>query len=187
MALANLASIRLPLSAFPSAIGVSAFPSCMGAAFVQTERFGAEKAEGRWGGLGGRRRGDGGLGAQLLESLRGRGEVPVGSDRDSPTTPGGRRKFQCCEISASASIRLPLKSPRPHTELALLGVELPTLSQAPIAYISVVAVKKVVVRSSAGGSGPPSVGVHWCSRPSCREALFLLAFAGRDAESAMLL
>ena len=157
VASANLASIRLPLFAFSSAVGVSAFPSCMGAAFVQTERFGAEKAEGRWGGLGGRRRGDrglggrrrgdGGLGAQLLESLRGRGEVPVGSDRGSPTTLGGRRKFQCCEISASASIRLPLKSPRPHTELALLGVELPTLSQAPIAYISVVAVKKVVVRS----------------------------------------
>ena len=187
MASANLASIRLPLFAFPSAVGVSAFPSCMGAAFVQTERFGAKKAEGRWGGLGGRRRGDGGLGAQLLESLRGHREVPVGSDRGSPTTPRGRRKFQCCEISASASIRLPLKSPRPHTELALLGVELPTLSQAPIAYISVVAVKKVVVRSSAGGSGPPSVGVHWCSRPSCWEALFLLAFAGRDAESAMLL
>ena len=177
MASANLASIRLPLSAFPSVVGVSAFPSCMGAAFVQTERFGAEKAEGRWGGLG----------AQLLESLRGRGEVPVGSYRGSPTTPGGRRKFQCCEISASASIRLSLKSPRPHTELALLGVELPTLSQAPIAYISVFAVKKVVVRSLAGGSGPHSVGVHWCSRPSCREALFLLAFAGRDAESAMLL
>ena len=44
----------------------------------------------------------GGLGLQLLESVRGLVKVPVGSDRGSPTRPGGRRKFVFCEFSASA-------------------------------------------------------------------------------------
>ena len=57
-----------------------------------------------------------GLGAQLLESVRGRVEVPVGSDRGSPTTPGGRRKFHCCEISASAYRAGGVRSGAPDTQ-----------------------------------------------------------------------
>ena len=48
------------------------------------------------------RRGDEGLGLQLLESVRGLLEVPVGSDRGSLTRPGGQRKFLYCDFSASS-------------------------------------------------------------------------------------
>ena len=84
----------------------------------------------------------GGLGAQILDSLRGCVEILVESDRGPSSTPGGRKKFKSCEISAPASTQLPLKSLRPHTEKALFGVEkalfgveLLIVSEAPIPYI----------------------------------------------------
>ena len=50
---------------------------------------------------------------------------------------------------------------------------------APIAYIKVAAVKKLVVGSWVGGSGPPLVGVHWSTRPFCRGRAPGLRWSGR--------
>ena len=56
---------------------------------------------------------------------------------------------------------------------------------APIAYIEVVAVKKLVVGSRGGASGPPLLVCTGRSALSVGDAL--LAFVGWDADSAMLL
>jgi hypothetical protein len=58
---------------------------------------------------------------------------------------------------------------------------------APIAYIKVVAVKKLVVGSWVGGSGPPLRGCALVPPDLVSAGDALLAFAGRDAESATLL
>ena len=49
---------------------------------------------------------------------------------------------------------------------------------APIAYIKVVAVKKLVVGLWVGSAGPPS-GVHRFTRPFCRRCAPTLNWAGR--------
>ena len=57
---------------------------------------------------------------------------------------------------------------------------------APIAYINVAAVKKLVVGSRGGAGGPPSLGV--CTGlPVLSAGDALLALTGRDADSATLL
>jgi hypothetical protein len=60
-----------------------------------------------------------------------------------------------------------------------------TVIPAPIAYISVVAKKKLVVGSRDGESGPPFLVCTDLSVLSVRDAL--LALTGWDAESTMLL
>lgn len=49
---------------------------------------------------------------------------------------------------------------------------------APIAYIKVVAVKKLVVELWVGSAGPPS-GVHRFTRPFCRRCAPSLSWPGR--------
>ena len=50
---------------------------------------------------------------------------------------------------------------------------------APIAYIKVVAVKKLVVGFRVGPSGLP-MGMHWPARPSTRRPRLLLTERARE-------
>ena len=52
---------------------------------------------------------------------------------------------------------------------------------APIAYIKVVAVKKLVVGVRGGASGLP-MGMHCSARPSFRRPVLLLAERGRETD-----
>ena len=56
---------------------------------------------------------------------------------------------------------------------------------APIAYIKVVAVKKLVVGLWVGSAGPPS-GVHRSSRPFCRRCAPVLNWPGRASGAVTL-
>ena len=52
---------------------------------------------------------------------------------------------------------------------------------APIAYIKVVAVKKLVVGFQGGATGLPT-GTHWSARPSFRRPRLLLAERARETD-----
>ena len=52
---------------------------------------------------------------------------------------------------------------------------------APIAYIKVVAVKKLVVGFRGGSAGLP-MGMHWRARPSFRRLALLLTERGRESD-----
>ena len=52
---------------------------------------------------------------------------------------------------------------------------------APIAYIKVVAVKKLVVGFRGGATGLP-MGMHWSARPSFRRPRLLLTERARETE-----
>ena len=52
---------------------------------------------------------------------------------------------------------------------------------APIAYIKVVAVKKLVVGFRGGSTGLP-MGMHWSARPSFRRPCLLLTERGRETD-----
>ena len=52
---------------------------------------------------------------------------------------------------------------------------------APIAYIKVVAVKKLVVGFRGGPTGLP-MGMHWQARPSFRRLSLLLTERGRETD-----
>ena len=52
---------------------------------------------------------------------------------------------------------------------------------APIAYIKVVAVKKLVVGFQGGATGLP-MGMHWLARPSFRRPRLLLTERVRETD-----